>query len=179
MYRDGGSQIYQLSNGVYIFIDHKIASRENGYTTLSWPDKKSVTFDKKGHIVRQQPATDCLIGNYSCADLAREINQVFKDRDAVPPAPGFTVEPDGSYIGAVCREDICTYGPYPSDLRLLHLPADQRRREEDLYLYDLPDGRKLRFNWQTGSPERGFLTVIKADGTHVTFDPQGRRVAQK
>jgi len=61
MYKDGGSRSYTLSDGneaVRIFIDRKFGSPENGFATISWPDKSSVTFDPKGHLVRQKPAAD-------------------------------------------------------------------------------------------------------------------------
>lgn len=58
IFKDGGSERYTLSNGVNIFKNFRIGSQENGYTTVSWPNKRSVTFDRSGHAIKQTVAED-------------------------------------------------------------------------------------------------------------------------
>lgn len=50
-YRDGGSESYTLSNGVYLHMNGEIDSPNRWQTTLVFPDNKKIVFDEQGYIL--------------------------------------------------------------------------------------------------------------------------------
>ena len=181
-FRDGGSKLYKISDGnsqITIFVNHRIGSQEYGQVEISWPDKSGFTFDKEGHLIEQIPAADCVVGDWLCGDFVREINTAFKIRETVAPGLDKPIEqPDGRLLQRECKEEVCNYRIYDSELNILGLTPSDRYEENDIYTYHLPDGKKLIFNWQPDSPEHGFLTVVLADGSQKKFDYMGFEVKE-
>ncbi|MBO4675863.1 MAG: hypothetical protein J5601_07265 [Elusimicrobiaceae bacterium] len=55
-YKDGGSESYTLSNGVYLFMNGEIDSPNRWQTTLSFPDNRKFIFDEQGHLIAETNA---------------------------------------------------------------------------------------------------------------------------
>jgi len=50
-YKDGGSQTYILSNDIHLHQNWALGSPNIGEVTLTWPDKSTIVFDKRGKII--------------------------------------------------------------------------------------------------------------------------------